>query len=297
MPVPTLPRDRQAEDFDPHAVNVDLHSHSVVSDGTLMPTEVVERAHARGVQWLALTDHDEVSGLPEAMSRAQELGMGFIPGVEISVTWANETVHILGLGINPDNEGLKLGLARTRGGRDLRAQEMSHELSKVGIVNAYQGALKYADNPDLISRAHFARYLVELGLCGCVAEVFGRYLVPGKPGYVPHYWARLSDAVSWVQQAGGVAVVAHPARYRLTPLERSAFFDEFVALGGAGIEVMTSAHSAQEVMEYARITRHYGLKASRGSDFHGPEASNTDLGSLPPLPDAVEPIWAQWGIG
>jgi len=294
---PSLPRDRQASDFDPYAVNVDLHCHSVISDGTLTPAAVVERAHSQGVEWLALTDHDEVSGLPAAELRARELGIGFVPGVEISVTWANETIHILGLGINPNDPILNQGLMRTRGGRDVRAQEMSHGLSRVGIANAYEGALKYAGNPDLISRAHFARYLVELGICNSVSEVFGRYLVEGKPGFVPHRWARLSDALAWIAQAGGVAVVAHPARYRLTPLERSAFFDEFVELGGVGIEVMTSAHSTQEIAEYVRITRYYGLKASRGSDFHSPGESHTELGALPPLPDAVEPIWAQWGIG
>ena len=297
MPVPMLPRDRQASDFDPYTVNVDLHCHSVISDGTLTPAAVVERAYAQGVEWLALTDHDEVAGLPVAISRAQELGMGFVPGVEISVTWANETVHILGLGINPDDPVLNQGLIRTRGGRDQRAQEMSQALSKAGITNAYEGALKYAGNPDLISRAHFARYLVEIGICDSVSEVFGRYLVEGKPGFVPHRWARLSDALGWIHQAGGVAVVAHPARYRLTALERGAFFDEFVELGGRGIEVMTSAHSPQEIAEYVLITRHYGLKASRGSDFHCPDESHTELGSLPPLPDAVEPIWAEWGIG
>jgi predicted metal-dependent phosphoesterase TrpH len=297
MPVPLLPRDRQASDFDPYTVNVDLHCHSLISDGTLTPAAVVERAHAQGVQWLALTDHDEVSGLQAAMLTARQLGMGFVPGVEISVTWANETVHILGLGIDPDDSALNQGLSRTRRGRDLRAQEMSHELSKVGIAHAYEGALKYAGNPDLISRAHFARFLVELGVCHSISEVFGRYLVPHKPGYVPHRWARLSEAVAWIQQAGGVAVIAHPARYRFTPLERSSFFDEFVELGGAGIEVMTSAHSTQEILEYIKITRHYGLKASRGSDFHSPDEAHTELGALPPLPDAVEPIWAQWGIG
>lgn len=297
MPATALLSHQHSGHFDPYAVNVDLHCHSCVSDGTLAPAAVIERAVQHGVQWLALTDHDEVAGLHAAQTRARELNLGFIPGVEISVTWAHETVHILGLGIDPDNAVLHQGLLRTRGGRDVRAQEISQALAKVGIADAYHGALKYAGNPDMISRAHFARYLVEAKVCDSVSEVFGRYLVEGKPGYVPHRWARLTDALDWIHQAGGVAVVAHPARYRLTTLERSLFFDEFVAAGGEGIEVMTSAHSASEVKTYIDMTRHYGLKASRGSDFHSPDESHIELGALPPLPDSVEPIWTQWGIG
>lgn len=285
------------EDFDPYAVNVDLHCHSNVSDGTLSPESLIERAWAQGVEWLALTDHDEIRGLDRAEVHASKLGLGFIPGVEISVTWAGATVHIVGLGIDRSDQALIAGLHRTRNGRVERAREMAEQLAKAGIPGAYEGAMKYVGNPDLISRSHFARYIVETGTCDDVREVFGRYLVEGKPGFVPHRWARLADAVGWIRNAGGVAVVAHPARYRFTDIELQAFVDEFIAAGGEGIEVVTAAHTEDDTRRYAKIARDYGLKASRGSDFHSPVESRVELGALPPLPDAVEPVWAQWGIG
>ena len=285
------------DDFDPYRINVDLHCHSNISDGTLTPEGVVERAWAQGVEWLALTDHDEVRGLDRADAHARKLGIGFIPGVEVSVTWAGVTVHIVGLGVDRHNEVLIAGLHRTRNGRAERAREMADGLAKVGIDGAYEGAMKYVGNPDLISRSHFARFLVETGRCEDVHEVFERFLVEGKPGFVPHRWARLRDAVAWIRGAGGTAVIAHPARYRLTDLEATTFLDEFIEAGGEGIEVVTSAHTAEEMRRYTKIAKEYGLKASRGSDFHSPEESRVDLGALPAMPDALEPIWAQWGIG
>ncbi|HEU4623001.1 MAG TPA: 3',5'-nucleoside bisphosphate phosphatase [Burkholderiaceae bacterium] len=283
--------------FDPYAVNVDLHCHSNVSDGVLAPEEVVERAARNGVAWIALTDHDEVGGLDRAHARARELGIGFIAGVEVSVTWAGKTIHVVGLGIDRTQLVLNEGLARTRHGRTERAKAISDALALVGIEDAYEGAMRYVANPDLISRSHFARYLVELGVCDDMREVFGRYLVEGKPGYVPHRWARLSEAVQWIRAAGGEAVVAHPARYRFSDFELHTFFEEFVAAGGVGVEVTTSAHTQDETRRYAKLARDYGLRASRGSDFHSPNESRVDVGALPPLPDAVEPIWAAWGIG
>ena len=285
------------EAFDPYAVNVDLHCHSSVSDGTLTPEAVVARAASMGVQWLALTDHDEVRGIARAERQARALGIGFIPGVEVSVTWAGTTVHIVGLGIREDDPGLRAGLDQTRHGRADRAQEMADGLAAVGIAGALEGAMRYVGNPDLISRSHFARYLVEIGVCEDVGEVFTKYLVDGKPGFVPHRWARLRDAVQWIRGAGGVAVIAHPGRYRFDALHFHTFVDEFIAAGGEGIEVVTAAHTQEEMRRFARYATQYGLRASRGSDFHGPNESRIDLGALPPLPDGVEPIWAQWGIG
>lgn len=283
--------------FDPYSVNVDLHCHSTVSDGTLSPEAVVERAAARGVAWLALTDHDEVRGVSRAEARARTLGLGFIPGVEISVTWAGTTVHIVGLGVREDDAGLRAGLDQTRNGRAARAAEMADGLAAVGIPGAFEGAMRFVGNPDLISRSHFARYLVEAGICEDVGEVFTKFLVEGKPGFVPHRWARLCDAVHWIRGAGGVAVIAHPGRYRFDDLHLHTFIDEFISAGGEGIEVVTSAHTQEEARRFARYATQYGLRASRGSDFHGPAESRVDLGQLPPLPDGVEPIWAQWGIG
>ena len=271
--------------------NADLHCHSVVSDGTLTPEALAARAAANGVELWALTDHDEIGGQHRAMAAAKSLGMAYLTGVEISVTFAGETVHIVGLGFDPDDVALQLGLRRTRGGRDVRAQEMSDELAKVGIKGAYEGALKYVGNPELISRTHFARFLVESGVCKDTPEVFRKYLTEGKPGYIPHRWATLGDAVRWITQAGGLAVVAHPGRYKFTPNEEYALFTEFKAHGGLGVEVVTGSHTTAEFSEYADLAKELGLLASRGSDFHSPDESHTDLGQLPLLPASLTPVW------
>ncbi|MDH4451463.1 MAG: 3',5'-nucleoside bisphosphate phosphatase [Rhodoferax sp.] len=274
-----------------HLLNADLHCHSVVSDGTLTPEALAERAHAHGVELWALTDHDEVGGLHRARAAAHANGMRYLTGVEISVTFLNQTVHIVGLGFDADNDTLREGLRRTRGGRKERAMEMSDGLAKVGIHGAYAGALQYVGNPELISRTHFARHLVETGVCKDTHEVFRKYLTEGKPGYVPHRWALLKDAVQWITQAGGVAVVAHPARYKFTPNEEFALFTEFKGHGGQAVEVVTGSHSAAEFVTYAQTAQEFGLAASRGSDFHSPDESHTELGSLPPLPAGLTPVW------
>ncbi len=276
-----------------HLTNADLHCHSSVSDGTLAPAAVAERAKTHGVQLWALTDHDEVGGQREALRAAHALGMDCLTGVEISVTFADVTVHIVGLGFDPDDTALVQGLAATRGGRAARAQEMADELAKVGIRGAFEGALKYVGNPDLISRTHFARYIVETGACADTHEVFRRYLAEGKPGYVPHRWARLGDAVRWITQAGGLAVIAHPGRYAFSPTAEYALFSEFVAHGGRGVEVVTGAHSAAEQQKYAAMAEEFGLLASRGSDFHAPGESRTELGTLPDLPGRLQPVWME----
>jgi len=279
---------------DSHHINADLHCHSVVSDGTLAPVAVVERAHRNGVEILALTDHDEVAGLADAQARADTLGLSFVPGVEVSVTWASETIHVVGLRIDPRNQGLRDGLDRTRTGRDGRARDIAEQLAAVGIPDAYEGALRFAGNPELISRSHFARYIVETGTCEDVAEVFQRFLVQGQPGYVPHRWARLADAVGWIRKAGGVAVMAHPGRYRLSDLARDQLIAEFRDAGGTAIEVVSGSHTPSQYTEYARTAQRFGLDASRGSDFHGPGESRHDLGSLPPLPAELRPVWHDW---
>ncbi|MDH6643692.1 putative metal-dependent phosphoesterase TrpH [Ralstonia sp. GP73] len=276
------------------ARNADLHCHSTVSDGMLAPREVAARAAAHGVTLWALTDHDEVGGQAAAREAATALGMDYLSGVEISVTWAGRTLHIVGLGIDPDNADLAQGLERTRSGRCARAEDISAALAKLGIEGAYEGALRYAGNPDMVSRTHFARFLVEHGHCRDIHEVFDRYLGDGKPGYVPHRWARLADAINWIKGAGGVAVMAHPGRYTLSLVEHGALFDEFKALGGEGVEVVTGSHTPDQYALYADVARRYGLLASRGSDFHGPGEGRVELGTLPPLPDNLTPVWSRW---
>ena len=272
-------------------LNADLHCHSVVSDGTLSPEELAARAKANGVELWALTDHDEIGGQHRAAVAARAQGMAYITGVEISVTFADTTVHIVGLGFDPDNAQLADGLAATRGGRGERAKDMAEQLAQVGIKGAYEGALKFVGNPALISRTHFARFLVETGVCKETSEVFRKYLTEGKPGYVPHRWAALGDAVRWITQAGGMAVIAHPARYKFSANEEFALFSEFKAHGGRGVEVVTGSHSPAEYVTYAAMAKEFDLAASRGSDFHSPDESHTDLGTLPPLPGALTPVW------
>ena len=272
-------------------LNADLHCHSIISDGTLTPEALAARAKANGVELWALTDHDEVSGQHRALEAAQTLGLPYLTGTEISVTFANETVHIIGLGFDPYDAALVQGLHDTRGGREERAREMAASLAKVGIHDAFEGALKFVGNPELISRTHFARFLVEAGVCRETSEVFRKYLTEGKPGYVPHRWATLKNAVSWITQAQGVAVIAHPGRYNLTPNEEYALFSEFKAHGGQAVEVVTGSHTRQEFVKYAETAQEFGLAASRGSDFHSPDESRTDLGALPPLPGGLTPVW------
>ncbi len=272
-------------------LNADLHCHSVVSDGTLTPEALAARAAANGVELWALTDHDEIGGQHRAMAAAREAGMKYLTGTEISVTFAGQTVHIVGLGFDPDDASMRQGLTATRGGRGERAKEMAEGLARVGIHGAYEGALQHVGNPELISRTHFARFLVDSGVCRDTHEVFRRFLTEGKPGFVPHRWASLGDAVAWITRAGGVAVIAHPARYAFTANEEYALFTEFKTHGGQAVEVVTGSHTAAEYVKYAETAREFGLAASRGSDFHSPDESHTDLGQLPYLPGALTPVW------
>lgn len=252
---------------------------------------LANRAKAGGVDLWALTDHDEVSGQLQALSAAHAIGLDYLTGVEISVTFLGETIHIVGLGFDPAHPTLLQGLETTRSGRDQRGRAIANDLARVGIMNAYEGALKFVGNPALISRTHFARYLVEAGVCANTHEVFRRFLTEGRPGYVAHRWAKLGDAVQWIVQAGGAAIIAHPARYQLSPTEEYALFTEFKQHGGEGVEVVTGSHTVAEYHEYAQIAREFDLFASCGSDFHGPDESRMDLGMLPPLPKGLTPIW------
>ena len=277
-----------------HLLKADLHCHSSVSDGALAPAVVAEHAARAGVELWALTDHDEVGGIAQARDAALALGMRFVAGVEISITYANETVHIVGLGIDETNEQLVKGLAATRRGRDARGREIGAQLAAVGIPDAYEGALAYVGNPDLMSRTHFARLLVARGICANLPEVFKNYLSEGKPGYVPHRWATLEQAVGWIRGAGGVAVVAHPGRYKFGPMVQGALFDRFKELGGVAIEVVTGSHTPDQYAEYAQLAKRYGFLASRGTDYHGPGETRVDFAHLPPLPAGVTPVWHDW---
>ncbi|MEP7283548.1 MAG: 3',5'-nucleoside bisphosphate phosphatase [Rubrivivax sp.] len=274
-----------------HLLNADLHSHSDVSDGTLTPEALAARAAAHGVELWALTDHDELAGQARAHGAAAALGLDTLTGIELSVSFIGRTVHIVGLGFDLEDPALQAGVTALRDGRRGRAQRMADALAALGIAGAYEGAMRHAGNPALLSRTHFARFLVEAGHCSDLHDVFRRYLADGKPGFVPHEWASLGDAVRWITGAGGIAVVAHPARYRFTPTEEYALFTEFVGHGGQAVEVITPSHSPAEQASVADLAREFGLLASRGSDFHAPGESRTELGALPDLPGRLIPVW------
>ena len=220
-------------------LNADLHCHSVVSDGTLTPEVLAARAAANGVELWALTDHDEISGQHRAIAAAREAGMKYLTGTEISVTFAGQTVHIVGLGFDPDDASMRQGLTATRGGRGERAKEMAEGLARVGIHGAYEGALQHVGNPELISRTHFARFLVDSGVCRDTHEVFRRYLTEGKPGFVPHRWASLGDAVAWITRAGGVDIFGGGVGHRE---EHSGHQHDPDARQGAGGGCGSGAH-------------------------------------------------------
>jgi 3',5'-nucleoside bisphosphate phosphatase len=272
----------------------DLHCHSTHSDGLLTPQAVVRRAAERGVGVLALTDHDDTGGLADARAAAIEAGITLIPGAELSVSWEAHTVHVVALNIDPANGTLQEGLQGIRSGRDARARRMAEGLAAAGIHGAYEGARKYVTSERLISRTHFARYLVEAGYVKETRDVFKRYLTPGKPGYVNHAWATLAQAVAWIHAAGGQAVIAHPGRYKVTATGMRRLLGEFRDAGGDGIEVLSSSHTTAQFAEYATHARVFGLLASCGSDYHGPGESWLDLGDLPEMPAGVTPVWSRW---
>ncbi len=276
-------------------MNFDLHCHSSISDGVLNPAELVQRAAEKGVDVLALTDHDDVAGLAEASQKAQECGIGFINGVEISVTWSGVTLHVVGLNINANHPDLQAGLAAIQEGRRERAERIGHELGKHGIADAFDGAMRHAANPRLIGRTHFARHLIEQGVCKDVRTVFKKYLVRGKPGYVAHEWTALENALAWIRASGGQAVLAHPGRYDLKGKATRRLLGEFKDLGGEGVEVVTGSHTPDQHALFAELANFYGLTASRGSDFHAP-GEYRELGGGPDLPLKCTPIWHNWGI-
>jgi len=269
----------------------DLHSHSNFSDGVLPPHEVVARAKLRGVDVLALTDHDSVAGLDAACDAAQKHGMTLIPGVEISVTWEKYLVHILGLCVDRTNTALRQGLAQLQDIREQRATLIAQRLEKHGVPNALAGALKHAPN-GLVTRRHFALHMLEIGIAPTLPKIFERYLRPSKPGYVATQWVSLQDTVNWINAAGGIAVIAHPQRYDMSATTRRRLAEQFAAHGGAGIEVVCGGSGQDVVQSSAALAERFGLFASVGSDFHDPGSSWTDLGKLAPLPPNAQPIWS-----
>ena len=275
-------------------IPVDLHCHSTVSDGLLSPRELVRLAQSRGCQLFSLTDHDDLRGLADAADEASALGMRFISGVEVSVSWGKHNLHIVGLGFDPENPTLLAGLESVRSGRWERAERMAESLANAGIPNALDGARKYAANPEMISRAHFARYIVEIGKAKDVRSVFYKYLKPGMPGYVEHEWARLHEAVAWITGAGGAAVLAHPGRYEMGPETLRVLLTEFKRLGGTALEVASGCHGAADVSRFGKLCKEFGYLASCGTDYHATNEGAREPGLNGDLPFGCEPVWTQW---
>jgi len=271
----------------------DLHTHSTASDGAYAPAELVQRAAEAGITDLALTDHDSLDGLGAAAAAAAPLRLRLIPAVEVSAQWEGKSVHVVGLAVDAASHALRDGLAGVRDLRVARAGEIGRRLARCGIPDCHEAVLAAAGG-GMVTRAHFARHLFELGEVATLQDAFDRYLGQGKPGYVPTEWAALADAVAWVRAAGGVAVLAHPQRYKLTGSRMRRLLQSFVEAGGRALEVVTGNGTPQETETAAQSARRFGLLASAGSDFHTPDHYWIKLGRLPPLPDGVTPVWSLW---
>ena len=276
-------------------MRIDYHCHSTASDGALTPEQLVARAVRNGTTDLALTDHDQLSGLVIARACAQKAGIRFVDGVEVSCSWRGMSVHIVGLNIDIHNTVLIEGLATNAGGRAKRAVVMAQALEEVGVKNALERALAEAGGRmDLLARTHFARVMVADKKAENVRHVFQNYLVEGKPGFVAHEWAEIGQALNWIHGAGGVAVLAHPGRYPHDETSERELVAEFIGLGGQAIEVITGAHSKKQIRYYAQMCLDLGVYASAGSDFHGVGESKMDVGRVPNLPEKVRAVHQLW---
>lgn len=274
--------------------NFDLHNHSTCSDGLLSPTQLIELAARNGVEAIALTDHDNTDGIAEAAEAARRASIGFVAGVEVSVSWGDKTLHVVGLNVDPDAAVLRDGLESIRSGRLERARRIGQALEKIGFAGTFDAALALAQSDRLLSRTHFARHLVQRGAARDIQAAFDKYLATGKPAYVPHRWATLENAVAWILGSGGTAVLAHPGRYDLKPMMRHEMLQQFKGLGGAAIEVVTGSHRPEEYSLWQREALEHGFLASRGADYHGPGESPREPGRLPPLNASLTPVWSNW---
>ncbi|MGF2685103.1 PHP domain-containing protein [Marinobacter sp. DUT-3] len=269
---------------------IDLHCHSTASDGALAPADVVHRAVEQGVSHLALTDHDTIEGLPEAQAAADASGITLISGTELSCLWKTQTIHVVGLDFDRDSPAFVEALARQHENRWARARMIDERLQKVGVADLLDKATDKAGG-DVPGRPHFARVLVEEGKVKDSAQAFKRYLGAGKPGDVRAFWPELSEVVQWITEAGGVAVLAHPRKYRMTATKLRNLIHDFIRAGGRSIEVSTSGQSSGDLGFLAELCRRQELLASQGSDFHFPGAPWCELGNIVKMPDGLEPVW------
>jgi len=270
--------------------NYDLHCHSTASDGTLSPTALVQRAHEHGVTSLALTDHDTVAGLNEAQMAATAAGIHLIPGIELSTSWQNKCLHIVGLGIDPDYPPLREATQNLQIMRMERAEKIADKLEKKRIPGALE-AVKKAAGEGMITRSHFADFLLSQFHVSTQQEAFDRYLGAGKSAFVATTWSDMALAINWITESGGVAVLAHPLRYNLTASWMKRLLAAFKEAGGLGIEVVTGRYNSDEIKTVAAYATRFELAGSVGSDFHNPSNQWIELGRLAPLPENIKPVW------
>ncbi len=269
----------------------DLHSHSTASDGAFAPARLVQEAASAGVDVLALTDHDSLAGLQEASEAARHLDIQLINGVEISAGWQKRTLHIVGLAVDTDCSTLQNGLQQLQTVRRERAQRIARKLEKIGLDDALARAESLARGAQ-ITRTHFARLLVDAGLCSDMKQAFKRYLAAGKPAYISSEWTSLESAINWIHAAGGLAVLAHPMLYNMSAAWRSRMFSAFKNGGGDAMEVCCGGSTPEQIQLSARDAQQHQLLGSVGSDFHHPEQRWIRLGKIPPLPSKVTPVWS-----
>ncbi|MFW5825074.1 MAG: PHP domain-containing protein [Marinobacter sp.] len=275
---------------------IDLHCHSTVSDGALTPSELVARAAGQGVTHLALTDHDTLDGVAEARAAATAASITLINGIELSCVWRKHTIHIVGLDMRPDDPGFARQVAGQQASRWKRASAIADKLARhvTGCDRTILDQATRLAGGEVPGRPHFARALVETGLVRDSAQAFRRYLGSGKPGDVKAFWPELAEVVEWVTAAGGIAVLAHPRKYKLTATRLRELVADFRAAGGEGIEVVTSGQSSGDLGFLTELCRRQDMLASRGSDFHFPGASWCELGRIPPLPEGLTPVWQRF---
>lgn len=276
-------------------MKIDLHTHTNASDGSLSPTQLVEAAAREGVSVLAITDHDTVAGLPEAAIAAQRLGVKLIHGVEFSTFWKGIGIHIVGLNIDETHPALIKAITHQQNARLVRAERIGAKLDKaLGKGDSFKAALANAGDSE-IGRPHFAQYLIDGGFVKSHQEAFKKYLGAGKVGDIKDVWLTMEEVVSAIKIAGGVAVIAHPALYKLTHTQRKKLVSDFKSVGGDALEVATV--QGQELMHnIATLCEEFDLLASQGSDFHGVSMPWITVGCLPVMPSFCRPVWGSWSL-
>jgi predicted metal-dependent phosphoesterase TrpH len=270
----------------------DLHCHSLKSDGDLSPSDLVDRAAEQGVTMLALTDHDTINGLVEARARAEMHNIELVSGIEISTVWNGIGIHVVGLGFDEHHPALLEAIARQEDCRLQRAKTIAERLEKLGIEGIWEKAEAIANGAQ-IGRPHFAQALIDMGKVSNMAQAFKRFLGAGKPGDVKTMWPDISEVVGWIRAAGGVAVVAHPDKYKMTGTKLKCMLKAFAEAGGNGLEVVSGATETTFSRRMVELCDEFGFLASQGSDFHGPRPWS-ELGKFTKMPEGATPVWTHW---